>query len=112
MMDQPRMWRTEGIDLESVMIRPGDDADADEDEEASLADDGSMQNVEDWGHSTRECEDWTVYFRPVKYDNGQKKCNGKRCIRSGDCIVISDNISKPRIYGEIAASAIWQYAER
>ena len=26
-------------------------ADADEEEEASQADDGSMQNVEDWGHS-------------------------------------------------------------
>ena len=47
------------------------DADADEEEEASQADDGSMQNVEDWGHSTRECEDWTVYFRHIKYDNGE-----------------------------------------
>jgi len=37
----------------------GDDADADEEEEASLADHGSTQNVEDWGHSTRDCEDWT-----------------------------------------------------
>jgi len=37
----------------------GDDADADEEEEASLANDGSTQNVEDWEHSTRECEDWT-----------------------------------------------------
>jgi hypothetical protein len=25
----------------------------------------------DWGYSTRECEDWTVYLRPVKYDNGE-----------------------------------------
>jgi len=49
----------------------GDDADADEEEEASLADDESTQNVEDCGHSTRECEAWTVYFRPVKYDNGE-----------------------------------------
>jgi hypothetical protein len=30
-----------------------------------------MQNVEDWGHSSRECEDWNVYFRHVKYDNGE-----------------------------------------
>ena len=22
-------------------------------------------------HRTRQCEDWTVYFRPVKYDNGK-----------------------------------------
>ena len=52
----------------------GDDGnvgDADEDEEGLQADDGSMQNVEDWVHSTWECEDWTVYFRPVKYDNGK-----------------------------------------
>jgi hypothetical protein len=27
--------------------------------------------VENWGHSTRQCEDWTVYFRPVKYDTGE-----------------------------------------
>jgi len=43
----------------------------DEEEEASLANDGSTQNVEDRGHSTRECEDWTVYFRPVKYNYGE-----------------------------------------
>jgi hypothetical protein len=30
-----------------------------------------MQNVEYFGHCTRECEDWTVYFRPVQYDNGK-----------------------------------------
>ena len=41
------MWRTEGIVLESVKIGHGDDADADEAEQASLADDGSMQYVED-----------------------------------------------------------------
>jgi len=41
------MWRTEGIVLESVNIRHGDDADAEEEEEGSLADDESMQNVED-----------------------------------------------------------------
>jgi len=49
----------------------GDDADDDEEEEASQADDGSTQNLEDSGHSTRECEDGTVYFRPVKDDNGE-----------------------------------------
>jgi len=41
------MWRTEGIVLESVRIGHGDDADADEEEEASQADDGLMRNVED-----------------------------------------------------------------
>jgi len=49
----------------------GDDADADEEEESLQPDDGSTQNVQDWGHSTRECEDCTVYFRPVKYNNGE-----------------------------------------
>ena len=34
----------------------------DEEEEASQAIDGSMQNVEDQGHSTREYDNWTVYF--------------------------------------------------
>jgi hypothetical protein len=50
----------------------GEDGDnVDEEEEALQANDGSTQNVEDWGHCARECEDWTVYFRPVKYDNGE-----------------------------------------
>jgi hypothetical protein len=31
--------------------------DADDDEEASQANNGTTQNVEDWGHSTRECEE-------------------------------------------------------
>jgi len=49
MMDQRRMWR---IDLGSSDVNryegeDGDDANADEEEEASQADDGSMQNVED-----------------------------------------------------------------
>jgi hypothetical protein len=48
-----------------------DGDDANEEGEASLADDGSTQTVEDSGHSTRECEDWTVYFRNVIYDNGE-----------------------------------------
>jgi len=39
MMNQCRMWRTEGIVLESVKIGYGDDADVDGEEEASLADD-------------------------------------------------------------------------
>jgi hypothetical protein len=41
-----------------------------EEEEASEADDGSPQNVEDWGHSTWDSEDWTIYFRQLKYHNG------------------------------------------
>jgi len=61
----------EGKDGDGYEGEDGNDADGDEEEEASQANDGSTQNVEDWGHSTREWEDWTIYFRPVKYDNGE-----------------------------------------
>jgi len=61
----------ETSDVDGYLSKDGDDADADEEEQASQADDGSTQNVEDSVHSTRECEDWTVYFRPVKWDNGK-----------------------------------------
>jgi hypothetical protein len=59
MMDQRRMWRTDlgPSDVDGYEGEDGDDVDADEEDEASLADDGSTQNVEDCGHSTRECED-------------------------------------------------------
>ena len=56
-------------DVDGYKGDDGDDADGDEVDEASQANAGSTQNVKDWGHSTRECEDWAVYFRPVKYDN-------------------------------------------
>jgi len=49
----------------------GNDADADEEDDILQADDELTPNVEDSGYSTRKCEDWTVYFRPVKYDNGE-----------------------------------------
>ena len=48
----------------------GDTVDADEEEEALQGDDGSIQNLEDWGHCIGKCEDWTAYFWPVKYGNG------------------------------------------
>jgi len=72
-MDQRRMWRTDlgSSEVDGYEGKDGDDADADDEEKASQADYGWTQNVEDWGHSTRQCEDWTVYFRPVKYDNGE-----------------------------------------
>ena len=72
MIDQCRMWSTDlgPSDVDGYEGEDRDDADADEEEETSQANDGSTQNVEDWGQSTRQCEDWTVYFRPVKYDNG------------------------------------------
>jgi len=59
MMDQRRMWRTdlEPSDVDGYEGEDGDDADVDDEEEASQADDGSTQNVEDWGHSTREFDD-------------------------------------------------------
>jgi hypothetical protein len=46
MMDQRRMWRTEGI-LGDVDEYEFDYTDADAEEKASQADDVSMQNVED-----------------------------------------------------------------
>jgi hypothetical protein len=49
----------------------GDDAYTDAEEEGSQPDAGLTQNVGDSGCSTRECEDWTVYFRHVKYVNGE-----------------------------------------
>jgi hypothetical protein len=57
MIDLRRMWRPdlEPSDVDRYEGEDGDNADADEEEVASQADDGSMQNVEDSGHSTREC---------------------------------------------------------
>ena len=47
----------------------GYNAGADELEQAPQADNGSTQNEVESGHSTKECEDWTAYFCPVKYSN-------------------------------------------
>jgi hypothetical protein len=49
----------------------GNNTDADEEEQASQAHDGSTQNVKNSGHSIKECKDWTAYFRPAKYNNGK-----------------------------------------
>jgi len=67
MMHQRRIWRTDlgPSDADGYEGKDGDAADADEEEEASHSEAGSTQNVEDWGHCTRECEDRAVYFRPV-----------------------------------------------
>jgi hypothetical protein len=48
-MDQPRMWRINlgPSDVDGYEGEDGNDADADEEEEASPANDGSTQNVED-----------------------------------------------------------------
>jgi hypothetical protein len=35
------------------------------------ADDGLAPTLEYSGYSTRECDQWVVYFIPVKYDNGE-----------------------------------------
>jgi hypothetical protein len=80
MMDQRRMWRTDlgPSDVGGYEGEDGDDPDAEEEEEALHADDGSMQNVEHGVHSTRECEDWTVYFRPVKYDNSDANATASK----------------------------------
>jgi hypothetical protein len=47
MMDQRRLWRTEGIvcDADQYECNDCDDGDSDEEELASQADDGSTQNV-------------------------------------------------------------------
>jgi hypothetical protein len=68
MMDQRRMWRTDlgTSDVDRYQYEDGNDADTDKVEEASQADEGSMGKVEDSGHSTGECEVWTVYFRYEK----------------------------------------------
>lgn len=55
----------------------GDNADADEVEEALQADDESTRNVQDQGHSTVQCEDWKGYFRTIKYDDGE--ANATEC---------------------------------
>jgi hypothetical protein len=49
MMDQCRMWRTDlgPSDVDGCEGKDGNDTDADEEDEASPADDGSTQNVED-----------------------------------------------------------------
>jgi len=81
MINQCRMWRAEGrgqirfhqgtSNVDGYEGEDGDEADADVEEDASQADDGSTQNVEDSGHSTRECEDWTVYLKPLIFNNGK-----------------------------------------
>jgi len=63
-------------DLNRYESEDGDYEDADEEEEQLQANDGSIQNVEDRGQSTRECEDWSAYFRPVKCDNGEANAMG------------------------------------
>jgi hypothetical protein len=72
-MDQYRMWRTDlGLcDVDRYICMNGNNANADEEKAASQVHDGSSQNLEVSGHSNRECEDWTVYFTPVKYNNGE-----------------------------------------
>jgi len=49
----------------------GADADADVKDEESQTDDGLTKSSEYCGYSPRECDDWTVYIRSVKPDNGK-----------------------------------------
>jgi len=104
-------WEHSWFDLETSNVNEyegddGDNAEEEKDEEASQADDGSMQNVEDSGHSSGECEDWTVYFRPVKYNNGKANEPASDVSKSKTVFVIRDNISQQNILGESAASDI------
>jgi len=48
-------------DANGYECEDGDDVDADVEEEASEADDGSTQNVEDWGHSRFDLETSNVH---------------------------------------------------
>jgi len=82
----PSWWRRAATELESFDLGAnaverysgddGDNAHLDEKEEASQADDGSTQNLEDSRHCTREYEDWTAYFRPEIYDNDKATATG------------------------------------
>jgi len=98
MMDECRMWRTDlgSSDVDGYEYEDSDDADTDVEEGASQTDDGSMQNVEDWGRSTRECEDWIVYFRHVKYVNGKANATASD-VSEAKTIARSDKISKINI---------------
>jgi len=72
MMDQRSMWRTDvgTSDVDEYECEDSHNVDTNAEEEASQASAGSTQNVEDWGCSTRECADWTLFFRHVQYING------------------------------------------
>jgi hypothetical protein len=87
------MWRTDlgTSDVDGDECKDGNGADTDGEEEASQADDGSTQNVQESGHSTRECENWTVYFRPVKYINGEANAMASD-VSKAKTIAISDKI--------------------
>jgi hypothetical protein len=58
-MGQRRMWKTDlgPSDVDGYEGEHCNNADADEEEEALQADDGSTQNVEDRAHCTREFKD-------------------------------------------------------
>jgi hypothetical protein len=89
-------------DVDGYECEHGDDAAGNEEESTSQADNGSTQYVEDWGHSTRECEDWTVYFRPVKYDNGEANATASEVFKPKTVL----QYLKLNIYGASAASDI------
>jgi len=54
------------------------------------------------GHSTRECEDWSVYFRPVKYNNGEANATASE-VSEAKTIV---KYAKQNMYGASEASDI------
>jgi hypothetical protein len=77
----------------------------DEEEQASVANDGSTQTVEYWWHTTRVW--WLdIMFQTYKIRKCHNKCNGNWFIRSEDCIAICDNISKVSTYWGSASSDI------
>jgi hypothetical protein len=74
----------------------GGDADTDEEAEALHAHDGSTQNLEVCKYSTSECEDWTVYYRPVKFDYGEANAMASN-VSEVKTIAITDKMSKLNI---------------
>jgi len=89
-----KLWRFDWgtSDLEWYEDDNSEDGDVDEVQNQLPADDWSTQNVKDWVHCTRECEHWTVYFKLVKYNNGEANAMASH-VSKAQSIVISDNIS-------------------
>jgi hypothetical protein len=108
-MDQRRMLRADlgTRQVDWYEYEDSNDADMDAEEEALQANNGSTQNVEDLGHSARECEDWTVYFRHVKYVNGKANAMASN-ISEAKTIAISDKLSKLNINESAVCGYRWK----
>jgi hypothetical protein len=61
----------------------GDNVHLNKQEQESQANDGSTENLDDWGYSTIQGEDWSVYFGQIKYHNGEANA-------------LASNVSQPK----------------